>query len=293
MALESLKTQLSKHVEDDSTARKIGERANQLTTACIFTDEVVRATPEEVLNSCFPSHLHTELYCIFAGISAVFKRHDLEHWLCFGSAIGALRHGSIIPWDDDIDMAMWWSDLDKLVELEEELREAGVGLSLWWHVNFQVWTITMVRAYLLKENIELKFGGKTPRYCIDIFFMEKKDGMVRYTYNQYPRASHDQHKFYPLQPIKLGPVSTFIPSDAEDVIASEYGARWDKEAFLQVVDHTTSTYREGPRLVFSDENLLKMSAKYDEEIFDEFQLRLNKLEEEKKNVVERNPTIEY
>ena len=282
MALESLKSQLSRHVEDEKKTREIVEWFEQETTSSTFGEDVVQATPEQVLNSCFPPHVHTELYCILAGISAVFKRHDLEHWLCFGSAIGALRHGSIIPWDDDIDMAMWWSDLDKLVELEEELREAGVGLSLWWANKFQTRTTACVKAYLLKEDIELKFDGKTPRITIDIFFMEKKDGTIRYTCNQFPRSFHDQHKFYPLQPIKLGPVSTFIPSDAADAIASEYGARWEKEAFLQILNHKTLKFIEGPRLVFSDKNLLKMQAKLNEEMFEEFQLRFNKLEEETK-----------
>ncbi|KAL5267953.1 hypothetical protein ACHWQZ_G004864 [Mnemiopsis leidyi] len=272
MTLERLKSQLSRHVENTDTARQTVEWFEQQTTASTFGDEVTKATRQEVLDSCFPVHVHTELYSTLAGISAVLQRHAVEHWLCFGSAIGALRHGTIVPWDDDIDMVMWWSDLDKLVELEEELREAGVGLSLWWANKFQVWTTACIRAYLLKEKLQLKFDGKTPLVTIDIFFVEQRDGAIRYTHNQFPRSFHDPQKFYPLRPVKLGPVSTFLPSDAAEALASEYGARWDKEAFLQILDHIT---------------LKQTEVKYDEKTFEEFQYRLRRLEAKKEKDEEK------
>ena len=36
----------------------------------------------------------------------VCKDMNLRYWLCGGSLLGAIRHGGIIPWDDDIDVAM-------------------------------------------------------------------------------------------------------------------------------------------------------------------------------------------
>lgn len=47
--------------------------------------------------------------------SALCEREGLRWYLAFGSAIGAVRHGGIIPWDDDIDVYMPRPDFEKLL----------------------------------------------------------------------------------------------------------------------------------------------------------------------------------
>lgn len=44
----------------------------------------------------------------------ICKEKHLRYWLCGGSLLGAIRHGGIIPWDDDIDVAMPYKDYMKL-----------------------------------------------------------------------------------------------------------------------------------------------------------------------------------
>lgn len=48
------------------------------------------------------------------------KENNLLCYLCGGGAIGSLRHGGFIPWDDDLDFFMPRDDYEKLIILWNE-----------------------------------------------------------------------------------------------------------------------------------------------------------------------------
>ena len=47
----------------------------------------------------------------------ICRKHNLRFYCCAGTAIGAVRHHGIIPWDDDIDVIMPRPDYDRLIEI--------------------------------------------------------------------------------------------------------------------------------------------------------------------------------
>lgn len=61
--------------------------------------------------------LHGVLLEILDDILAVCNENGLSFILIGGSAIGALRSGGIIPWDDDIDIAMPRADFEKFTAI--------------------------------------------------------------------------------------------------------------------------------------------------------------------------------
>ena len=48
------------------------------------------------------------------------EENQLCYFLSFGSALGAVRHGGFIPWDDDIDVDMHVDDIEKLISVWDE-----------------------------------------------------------------------------------------------------------------------------------------------------------------------------
>ncbi len=50
----------------------------------------------------------------------ICRKYDLKYNINFGTLIGALRHKGFIPWDDDIDVTMYYKDCDKLYEIMQK-----------------------------------------------------------------------------------------------------------------------------------------------------------------------------
>ena len=47
----------------------------------------------------------------------ICNRHQLTYYAIGGTAIGAVRHHGIIPWDDDIDVGMPRPDYERFLEI--------------------------------------------------------------------------------------------------------------------------------------------------------------------------------
>lgn len=61
--------------------------------------------------------LHRVLLGMLKDFMSICNRNDLQWFVAFGTAIGALRDKGFIPWDDDLDICMPREDLDRLIRI--------------------------------------------------------------------------------------------------------------------------------------------------------------------------------
>ena len=52
---------------------------------------------------------------LLAEFDRICRRHDIGYVLFAGSALGAVRHQGLIPWDDDLDVAMLRADYERFL----------------------------------------------------------------------------------------------------------------------------------------------------------------------------------
>jgi len=129
-------------------------------------------------------------------VDAIFQKYNIEYFLDGGSLIGAVRHGGFIPWDDDLDIAVKYSDYKRLKKIfQQELPEDLVYQDFSTDSNYPL-LIAKIRdknSYF-EEDFTSKLQEKG--IYLDIIPMEKVPSMtwkvkLDYWYGHCIRAIHN------------------------------------------------------------------------------------------------------
>lgn len=66
---------------------------------------------------------HTLMMEIVDAFDRVCRENGIQYFLSGGSALGAIRHGGFIPWDDDVDLGMTRAEYEKFLQVHTQLGE--------------------------------------------------------------------------------------------------------------------------------------------------------------------------
>ena len=62
---------------------------------------------------------------VYKAFAAICDKHGLRYCADCGTALGAVRHGGFIPWDDDMDIQMPRLDYEKFASLAQQELPMG------------------------------------------------------------------------------------------------------------------------------------------------------------------------
>lgn len=98
------------------------------------------------------------------------REHDIDYFGCYGTAIGAIRHGGFVPWDDDIDIGMTRENYDRFVELSHLLPDKYKFISRYNTDNFPMmtaWIILKGTKFRVLKEPDIENGVYLDLYCFD------------------------------------------------------------------------------------------------------------------------------
>lgn len=97
---------------------------NSIHTTCIRNIDELIMTPDE----------KETLFSYLQIISDLFNKNGINYWIMSGTLLGSVRHNGMIPWDDDADIGVFETDLDKILALNKELNQIGYEIVPSWRI---------------------------------------------------------------------------------------------------------------------------------------------------------------
>lgn len=176
------------------------------------------------------------LYTIFAEFDAAATEVGLPYSMAAGTALGAVRHGGLIPWDDDGDLyavnhqfvsltyMLWMACKKRGIRIEMHQLD-GIPAQGWYKIYLE--------------------GHAIPN--VDLFLLTKEeDGAMRLANTSarqwWPKESLWPDQLARVERVAFGPLALPLFGNAEDYLTRVYGYDWDQIAW-DGYDHVNEKMR--------------------------------------------------
>jgi phosphorylcholine metabolism protein LicD len=198
-------------------------------------------------NTVLTQHQTNILYTILAEFEAAARAAYMPYAMSSGTALGAVRHGGLIPWDDDGDLYV--TDYAFYGAETALMREAARrGLRIEFHTFNRRPTQGWYKIFL--------GSNKFPN--VDLFLLrQEQDGVWRLANELarkwWPKEALTDTQIKTIKRVPFGPLSLPIFSDPESYLTRSYGADWGTVAWdgYDHVNEKTRPYRANERVIQS------------------------------------------
>ncbi len=216
----------------------------------LATDAIIKETAPLKLRQC---------YDLAEAMKKVFMENNLTRTkngeiqpafvMVSGTALGAIRHGGIIPWDDDCDFAILKPDVARFLELRDALLREGIQIR-----DMQYDSTFKLR--FTNEKLQEKYGTVSDAEIgeNDLFIFDKmSDGCYTYasplSRSRWPTeyfTPEDMERGFEMKP--FGPpekgLSLPLLKRPDDYLARYYGDNW-RDFGIETHGHLSFNYRCG------------------------------------------------
>ena len=172
----------------------------------------VTPSDEQVDKYAISENRSLNLYQTMKDVHEILTKHNVEYWIEGGTLLGAVRHKGVIPFDDDLDIAITQSNEIKLQEIFPEFQRLG---------------------YKIRHNGHYTIFDKVG---LDIFVFQQQD--KKYVHSSleerraYPNDFFYVDELFPLRKYQFGEIEVFGPKESQPNLNRLYPG-WHKYAVIQ------------------------------------------------------------
>ncbi len=188
----------------------------------------------------------SQIYKLIYDVDKILSDADIKYWVEGGTLLGTVRHGGIIPWDDDADIQILQADEAKLVSITKIFSDNNYELVPTWF-GYKVFSVNGKET----NNPNWKYPS------LDIFIVKPDNS--KYTYSHW-RARFTFGKCYfkideifPLKRMKFGEFSVNVPNITDKYLSRCYGNDWNDIAYRQF-DHEYEKHLQIIKVKLTDED---------------------------------------
>ncbi len=227
------------------------------------------------------------LYSILDKFHNLSEKHDLVYWIDGGTILGAVRHESIIPWDDDIDISILNNkeNIKKLRTILNILKKDNInslkldfGYKLFHKdgqkIRANTWVNHMrkfkrenphvkTRLNITRQASKTYKKSKNPVYekftfpSIDIFLTKKVGDKIKYSNNTYKNCFYKETELLPRRTYKLGKLKVHGPKKPLKYLTRCYGSIWKTEGRPKFDHHNQIIIKKRKMIPITHKNYSK------------------------------------
>jgi lipopolysaccharide cholinephosphotransferase len=205
-----------------------------------------------------------KLYKMLKDTTHLLEKNKIQYWIDGGTLLGAVRHKGLIPWDDDLDISVFYKDRHKVLKLKTQLEKYGLGLTSTFYglkifdlngtpIKHNRWTehkrqfkeknptirsrkdISKYasKTYVKSKKVEYK-EYKYP--FMDIFYTQIKKNKIVYLKDRWEKCNQTKNDLLPLKKYKFYDLNVFGPNNEKVYLENCYGSTWNKVGLISY-DH--------------------------------------------------------
>lgn len=152
----------------------------------------------------------TDLVNMLPYLTKLLEKNNIKYWLDWGTLLGAVKNGKIIPWDFDIDLGIFADDVAKVLSLRVDCWKDGYDLS--------VCPVLDSKIYFYKKD------DKGADFHIDLDSWIIDGDVFRSNFN--PEMIHTKEELKYLVDIEFEGKLYPAPREPEKVIERFFGPDW-------------------------------------------------------------------
>ncbi|WP_283170288.1 LicD family protein [Curtanaerobium respiraculi] len=191
---------------------------------------------------------------ILAIIDKICRRNDIDYFIDGGTCLGAVRHGGFIPWDDDIDIGMPYSDYMRFCEIAPLLLPEGYSL----HTSTNTKGFSALWVKVFKDGTRFIDDNAQEAGCnqgifVDVFAYCQLNANENIAKKQCARARKAQVKSYlkhfSRPKLPKGTPARHLVSFACKLIHASVAKLWSQDELQRAFDRSFDSNNPGKRWI--------------------------------------------